>query len=149
MNLKNSFLKHCKINKFDINQNQIKTIELLEKYYIQNFKKSLLKKIFKKNSEKLGLYLFGGVGVGKTMILDFFFNNINIKKQRLHFNEFMINFHNFTHEKKGKSDENIIDLYIKNFKSRTSDKVFINKVFAKPGTPSSNTCPLHSSAIKR
>ena len=48
MNLKNSFLKHCKINKFDINQNQIKTIELLEKYYIQNFKKSLLKKIFKK-----------------------------------------------------------------------------------------------------
>ena len=72
MNLKNSFLKHCKINKFDINQNQIKTIELLEKYYIQNFKKTLLKKIFKKNSEKLGLYLFGGVGVGKTMILDFF-----------------------------------------------------------------------------
>ena len=120
MNLKNSFLKHCKINKFDINQNQIKTIELLEKYYIQNFKKSLLKKIFKKNSEKLGLYLFGGVGVGKTMVLDFFFNNINIKKQRLHFNEFMINFHNFTHEKKGKSDENIIDLYIKNLKSRTS-----------------------------
>ena len=120
MNLKNSFLKNCKINKFDINQNQIKTIELVEKYYIQNFKRSLLKKIFKKNSEKLGLYLFGGVGVGKTMILDFFFNNINIKKQRLHFNEFMINFHNFTHEKKGKSDENIIDLYVKNLKSRTS-----------------------------
>ena len=70
-------MKNWKINKFDINQNQINTLELLEKYYIQNFKKTLLKKIFKKNSEKLGLYLFGGVGVGKTMILDFFFDNIN------------------------------------------------------------------------
>ena len=45
-----------------------------------------------------------------------------------------------------KSGVNCIRL---NFKSKTSDKVFINNVFAKPGTPSSNTCPLHNKAIKR
>ena len=42
-----------------------------------------------------------------------------------------------------------VNCILLNFKSKTSDKVFINKVFAKPGTPSSNTCPLQSSAIKR
>ena len=36
------------------------------------------------------------------MILDFFFNQINQKKKRLHFNEFMLNFHDFVHERKSK-----------------------------------------------
>ena len=44
------------------------------------------------------------MGVGKTMILDFFFNDIKETKQRLHFNEFMLNFHNFIHERKNKKD---------------------------------------------
>ena len=120
MNFKDLFLEHCKKNKFNINQNQIKVIEQLESYYNKNFKYSLLKKIFKKNSDELGFYLFGGVGVGKTMILDFFFDFIDTKKQRLHFNEFMINFHDFIHENKGSSDENIINLFVNDLKSKIS-----------------------------
>ena len=120
MNFKDLFLEHCKKNKFNINQNQIKVIEHLESYHNKNFKYSLLKKIFKKNSDELGFYLFGGVGVGKTMILDFFFDFIDIKKQRLHFNEFMINFHDFIHENKGSSDENIINLFVNDLKSKIS-----------------------------
>ena len=120
MNFKDLFLEHCKKNKFNINQNQIKVIEQLESYHNNNFKNSLLKKIFKKNSDELGFYLFGGVGVGKTMILDFFFDFIDTKKQRLHFNEFMINFHDFIHENKGSSDENIINLFVNDLKSKIS-----------------------------
>ncbi len=120
MNFKDLFLEHCKKNKFNINQNQIKVIEQLESYRNKNFKNSLLKKIFKKNSDELGFYLFGGVGVGKTMILDFFFDFIDTKKQRLHFNEFMINFHDFIHENKGSSDENIINLFVNDLKSKIS-----------------------------
>ncbi len=120
MNFKDLFLEHCKKNKFNINQNQIKVIEQLEIYHNKNFKNSLLKKIFKKNSDELGFYLFGGVGVGKTMILDFFFDFIDTKKQRLHFNEFMINFHDFIHENKGSSDENIINLFVNDLKSKIS-----------------------------
>ena len=120
MNFKDLFLEHCKKNKFNINQNQIKVIEQLKSYHNKNFKNSLLKKIFKKNSDELGFYLFGGVGVGKTMILDFFFDFIDTKNQRLHFNEFMINFHDFIHDKKGSNDENIINLFVNDLKSKIS-----------------------------
>ena len=44
------------------------------------------------------------------MILDFFFNEFNKKKLRLHFNEFMIKFHNFIFENKDK--EKGIDLFV-------------------------------------
>ena len=93
MNLKFFFLEHCKNNKFEINQNQLDIIYNLERYYSDNFKQNLLSKIFKRNKMKLGFYLVGDVGVGKTMILNFFFNIFNKKKLRLHFNEFMIKFH--------------------------------------------------------
>ena len=123
MNFKDLFLAHCKKNKFNINQNQIKVIEQLESYHNKNFKNSILKKIFKKNSNELGFYLFGGVGVGKTMILDFFFDFIDTKKQRLHFNEFMINFHDFRHEK---SEENSITKFVKNLKKKF-DLIFLDE----------------------
>ena len=54
------------------------------------------------------------------MILNFFFNHINEKKKRLHFNEFMLNFHDFVHEKKEKKEENFINLFVKNLKSQAS-----------------------------
>ena len=42
------------------------------------------------------------------------------KKKRLHFNEFMLNFHDFVHEKKEKKEENFINLFVKNLKSQAS-----------------------------
>ena len=45
-----------------------------------------------------GLYIWGGVGQGKTMILDAFFNCLSIKdKQRSHFHQFMLEVHQVTH----------------------------------------------------
>ena len=54
------------------------------------------------------------------MILDFFYDLISEKKLRLHFNEFMLNFHDFAHENRNKGDENIINLFVKNLKSKVS-----------------------------
>jgi cell division protein ZapE len=47
--------------------------------------------------------LHGGVGLGKTMILNHYFDYIDIPKQRFHFNKFMINFHDFRHANKSNS----------------------------------------------
>ena len=64
------------------------------------------------------LYIEGDVGVGKTMILNFFFDLLKEKKLRLHFNEFMLSFHDFVHKKK--EEENIISHFVKNLKLNAS-----------------------------
>ena len=112
MNLNKTFFQHCEDNKYEINQNQIDIINNLKDYYDDNFNQGLLNKIFKKKNRKLGFYLVGDVGVGKTMILNFFFEEFNKKKLRLNFNEFMIEFHNFIFKNKDK--EKGIDLFVKN-----------------------------------
>ena len=118
-NLEEKFKTFCNSNSLNINQNQIITIKKLQDFYSGNFGSSIFN-FFKKKETKRGFYLQGGVGVGKTMILDFFYSLISQEKLRLHFNEFMLNFHNFVHENKDKGDENIIDLFVKNLKARVS-----------------------------
>ena len=98
-NLEEKFNLYCNSENLEVNHNQLLVIKKLQNYYKKNFSLSILNLFSKKNSKK-GFYLYGGVGVGKTMILDFFFNQLNQKKKRLHFNEFMLSFHDFIHEKK-------------------------------------------------
>ncbi|KAH7468579.1 AFG1-like ATPase [Phytophthora ramorum] len=46
-----------------------------------------------------GLYLYGGVGCGKTFVMDMFFDNVPVEhKQRVHFHEFMLDVHKQMHE---------------------------------------------------
>ena len=116
MNLNKLFIKHCEKNKYEINQNQLNIIKNLKDFYNDNFDKTFLKKIFKKKNSKLGFYLVGDVGVGKTMILNFFFKEISERKLRLHFNEFMIEFHNFVFENQNK--EKGIELFVENLKKK-------------------------------
>ena len=116
-NLEKKFITYCNSENLEVNPYQLKVINKLQSYYKENFK-SFFSNFFSKSSSKKSFYLYGGVGVGKTMLLNFFFNEINKKKQRLHFNEFMLNFHNFVHEKKDENSENIIDLFVKNLKSK-------------------------------
>ena len=115
MNLKRLFLEYCKNNQFEINSDQLDIIAELKIFYKDNFKQSFFNKLLKKNY-KLGFYLVGDVGVGKTMILDFFFNNLNEKKIRLHFNEFMIQFHDFIFKNKDK--ENRIEQFVKDLNKK-------------------------------
>tara|TARA_Y200000002_G_scaffold315542_1_gene273640 strand:+ start:1121 stop:2158 length:1038 start_codon:yes stop_codon:yes gene_type:complete len=112
MNLQDSFRDFCKKNNFEINKQQIEIIGLLDTFL--NNKKTFLSRFFKKK-EKLCFYLHGTVGVGKTMLLNFAFDFIEINKHRQHFNEFMINFHDFRHKKK---DNNTIKDFVKNLKKK-------------------------------
>ena len=118
MNLKKLFLNYCKKNNLEINSKQIDLIEKLVFFYNQNFNKSFLSKIFLQKNKKLGFYLFGDVGVGKTMILNFFYKNFNYSKKRLHFNEFMINFHDFVFKNKDNKQEHIIDKFVNKLSSQ-------------------------------
>ena len=118
-NLKESFNLFCNSKNLEVNQNQILVIEKLQNYYKKNFE-SFISNFFSKKNLKKSFYLYGDVGVGKTMILDFFFNQIIEKKKRLHFNEFMLNFHDFVHERKNNKEQNIISLFVKNLKSKAS-----------------------------
>ncbi len=116
MNLKKLFLNHCEVEQYEINQNQLDLINCLENYYKTNFKQNFFTKIFKKDYNKLGFYLVGDVGVGKTMILNFFFNELKNRKLRLHFNEFMIEFHNYIFQNEDK--ENGINNFVKDLNKK-------------------------------
>ncbi|KAJ1433561.1 P-loop containing nucleoside triphosphate hydrolase [Sesbania bispinosa] len=53
-----------------------------------------------------GLYLYGGVGTGKTMLMDLFYYQLpsNWRKKRIHFHDFMLNVHSLLQKHKGLSD---------------------------------------------
>ena len=55
------------------------------------------------------------------MILNFFFNVLEKKKLRLHFNEFMINFHNFIFKNRNK--ESGLNNFVKDLGKKT--EIFI------------------------
>ena len=120
MNLKNSFKEFCKQNKLEINAQQTEIINLLDKFL--NHKRTFLSRVFKKR-EKLCFYLYGKVGVGKTMLLNFAYDKLEIKKHREHFNEFIINFHDFRHEKK---DDNTIRDFVKKLK-KEYDLIYLDE----------------------
>ena len=56
---------------------------------------SLLWRTFgKKPVRPKGIYMWGGVGRGKSMLMDLFYDNLSIKrKKRAHFHEFMLDVH--------------------------------------------------------
>ena len=118
MNLKQLFLIYCNNKKLEINKNQVDIIESLNEFYNVNFDNYFLSNLLSKKKNKQGFYLQGDVGVGKTMILDFFYENFDKSKQRLHFNEFMINFHNFVFQNKDNKKENIINKFVNKLKKK-------------------------------
>ncbi len=114
-----NFISYCENQNLEINKNQIAVIKKLEQYYKINYK-SFFSKLFSKKLSQKGFYLYGDVGVGKTMILNFFFDHLDKKRIRKHFNEFMLNFHDFAHERKEKNEENIINQFVNDLKSKAS-----------------------------
>ena len=112
MSLQDSFEEFCRQNKFEINSQQKEIIYLLEKFLTH--KETFLSSFFQKK-EKFCFYLYGNVGVGKTMLLNFVYDRLEMKKQRQHFNEFMISFHDFRHEKK---DDSTIKSFVKKIKEK-------------------------------
>lgn len=96
---KQNYQKLIDSNEFERNPQQEIVINLLDEIYQELLprmhKKNIFQKLFcKKNKPIEGLYLWGGVGVGKTWLVDIFYNSLPDQgKMRLHFHQFMRQIH--------------------------------------------------------
>ena len=99
--LLNSYYKMISSNKIEKNKSQEKLVFDLQalKQKVERseeLKQTTTRRLFykllssKSSEEKMGVYIYGGVGIGKSMLMDLFFNQLDIKgKKRIHFHEFM------------------------------------------------------------
>ena len=65
-------------------------------------------------SDVKGLYMYGGVGCGKTALMDILYNEAPMeKKMRVHFHQFMLDVHSTVHSirKHKRTEEAVIDLF--------------------------------------
>jgi len=119
LDFENSFTEFCIKNKFEINKKQLEIVKVLENFF---YTKKRFFDFFSKKKKKC-FYLYGNVGVGKTMIAHHIYEKLEIKKLKVHFNEFMINFHDFRHKKK---DGNTITQFVQHLKKK-SDFIYLDE----------------------
>ena len=96
--------------------NQAITVQRLDDLYtvITSIEEpSLFSKIFGGSQQadpnpdhSLGLYIYGGVGRGKSTLMDMFYDTLPIqKKRRVHFHEFMLEIHGTLHKRRQSSGD--------------------------------------------
>ncbi len=70
--------------------------------------KGLLSSILQKSVSINGIYIYGSFGTGKSMLMDLFYDNLETKKkQKVHFNAFMLEVHEYLHKMKTSKKKNI------------------------------------------
>jgi len=93
------------VSKGDIQSDvaQLQAMERLQSLYLaltkQENEPGLIAKLFAKPKRELipGLYFWGGVGRGKTFLMDLFFDSLPFEqKSRMHFHRFMRHVHQCT-----------------------------------------------------
>ncbi|GAB1610877.1 AFG1-like ATPase isoform X1 [Argonauta hians] len=104
-----SYKELCKSDHLRVDDHQISIIGNLQTLHnqLQDYQPAAstwIQKLFKskdnQNTPK-GIYLYGDVGCGKTMLMDLFYKHCNIEnKLRVHFHEFMLDVHNKIHKVK-------------------------------------------------
>ena len=98
-----------KAGKLDPDPAQDEVLDLLEPvrtWLEQAPKRGLLGRLAKGPPPPKGLYIWGGVGRGKSMLMDLFYAAVDAPKRRVHFHAFMQEIHAGMHEarKKGVDD---------------------------------------------
>jgi len=115
MILQDKYLELVKSGKVHEDTAQKLLLERLDMLLValeENFprKKNMLQKIIplpKKNHGIKGLYIYGAVGRGKSMLMDLFFVTLDVKKkQRVHFHAFMLDIHARLHEWRSENRNN-------------------------------------------
>jgi len=110
MNVREYYQKALNDRGYQPDAAQEAAIERLQRYYDDwiNFKKarsSTLKKIFRRPPVPRGVYMWGGVGRGKSFLMDAFYLTVPVKrKTRVHFHEFMRSVHHELDAVKGQQD---------------------------------------------
>jgi cell division protein ZapE len=124
-----SALNHFKYDHAQVNA-VIKLNELSQKIYQQE-QQSWLTKRFNKPIIIPGIYFYGRVGRGKTMLMDLFFQHLAIKaKKRIHFHRFMEEVHQQLNLCSGKSDPLtfIAKNWANNIKVLCFDEFFVSDI---------------------
>ena len=93
----------------------------------------LLQGLFSRKPHELerGLYLWGGVGRGKTWLMDLFFHSLSFKdKQRSHFHRFMQSVHDELRKHKDRADplELVADKISKKTRVLCFDELFVSDI---------------------
>ena len=113
----------CKDKHIEHNIKQKDLVIELDKF-LSGSSRNFIKKLFRYNlNQKKCFYLYGGVGIGKTLIMDLFYDDVNLKeKQRVHFHEFMIDIHDQLHQLRNEKNSRdfIISKLVKGIKSKSS-----------------------------
>lgn len=101
--------QHAQAHGFELDASQQAAIEHFERLYedligLERLEASLIRLLARKRVVK-GLYLWGGVGRGKSFLMDSFFNCAPVqRKRRIHFHRFMQEIHRELHERTGQAD---------------------------------------------
>lgn len=110
MNVREYYLQSLAEKGYQADAAQMAAIDRLQQFYddwvtYKQARSSPLRKLFKRPAIPRGVYMWGGVGRGKSFLMDAFYQTVPLKrKARLHFHEFMQGVHRELEQVKGQSD---------------------------------------------
>ena len=99
MSVKKVYEAELKLRGFESDPAQLRAVEALDRCArdwaaFKGKRSNALKKLINRPDIPRGIYLYGGVGRGKSFLMDCFFSAVPLKrKTRLHFHEFMREVH--------------------------------------------------------
>ena len=110
MSVYQNYQKELKARGFKSDPAQLRAIDALERCatewsHYKEKRSNSIKKIINHPDIPRGVYLYGGVGRGKSFLMDCFYESVPlVRKTRLHFHEFMREVHRELHELSGLAD---------------------------------------------
>ncbi|RYX89263.1 MAG: cell division protein ZapE [Comamonadaceae bacterium] len=110
MSVKSVYEAELKVRGYQSDPAQLRAVEALERCATEwaaykEQRSNAFKKLINRPGIPRGVYMYGGVGRGKSFLMDCFFNAVPIvRKTRLHFHEFMREVHRELTELKGLAD---------------------------------------------
>lgn len=109
MKLSKYYEQQCLAGAIQSDQRQIDALpyfqRILDELHAANRGGHSLLKRLRKRKLVTGLYIYGGVGIGKTFLMDCFYHNLTIsKKWRIHFHAFMQFIHHELKHSQGKKN---------------------------------------------
>lgn len=110
MNVREYYQQALSERGFSADQAQEAAIDRLQQFYddwviYKQARSSPLRKLLRRPDIPRGVYMWGGVGRGKSFLMDAFYATVPLKRKgRLHFHEFMRGVHRQLDEVKGQQD---------------------------------------------